>query len=234
MSTMIKDLPLTERPRERLLNCGVENLSNEELIAIILQTGTKDTSVKEVASEVLSTLDKISDLQNKNYKQLTKIKGIGMSKAAILLSAVELGKRINSKCNNIHHVKVDNPSVVFDYYVELLKNKNQEHFYAIYLDNQKRIIEDKQLFIGTINQSLIHPQNIFKEAYLLDATAIICLHNHPSGNVIPSKEDIKMTKQLVEIGNLFGIKVVDHIIVGKDQYYSFFENGDVSWKKVKN
>lgn len=228
MSTMIKDLPVTERPRERLLNCGVENLSNEELIAIILQTGTKDTSVKEVASEVLSTLDNISDLQNKNYKQLTKIKGIGISKASVLLAAVELGKRINSKCNNIHHVKVDNPGVIFDYYAELLGNKNQEHFYAIYLDNQKRIIEDKQLFIGTINQSLIHPQNIFKEAYLLDATAVICLHNHPSGNVMPSKEDIKMTKQLVEIGNLFGIKVVDHIIVGKDKYYSFFENGDIS------
>ena len=228
MNVMIKDLPLSERPRERLINCGVENLSNEELIAIILQTGTKDTSVKGVASEVLSLLDNISDLQNKNYKQLLKIKGIGLCKATILLAAVELGKRINNKVNNIHNFKVDNPSVIFDYYSSLLGNKKQEHFYAIYLDNQKRVIEDKMLFVGTINKSLIHPQNIFKEAYLLDASAIICLHNHPSGNVIPSSDDIKMTKQLVEIGNLFGIKVIDHIIVGNDKYYSFFENGDIS------
>ena len=227
MSIMIKDLPQEERPRERLKNCGVENLSNEELIAIILQTGTKDISVKEVAKEVLSILDNIADLQNKNYKQLEKIKGIGPCKASILLAAVELGKRINSKCNNIHHIKADNPKTIFDYYVSLLGLKKQEHFYAIYLDNKKRIIEDKQLFIGTINRSLVHPQNIFKEAYLLDASAIICLHNHPSGNVIPSKEDIKMTKQLVEIGNLFGIKIVDHIIIGNDKYYSFFENGDI-------
>lgn len=228
MNVKIKDLPINERPRERLINCGVENLSNEELLAIILKTGTKDTSVKVLASEILASVDNISDLQNKNYKQLLKTKGIGPSKATVLLAAIELGKRINNKVNNIHNLKADNPSIIFDYYSSLLGRKKQEHFYAIYLDNQKRVIEDKLLFIGTINKSLIHPQNIFKEAYLLDASAIICLHNHPSGNVIPSNDDIKMTKQLIEIGNLFGIKVVDHIIVGNEKYYSFFENGDIS------
>lgn len=228
MNVKIKDLPINERPRERLINCGVENLSNEELLAIILKTGTKDTSVKVLASEILASVDNISDLQNKNYKQLLKTKGIGPSKATVLLAAIELGKRINNKVNNIHNLKADNPNAIFEYYSSLLGRKKQEHFYAIYLDNQKRVIEDKLLFIGTINKSLIHPQNIFKEAYLLDASAIICLHNHPSGNVIPSSDDIKMTKQLIEIGNLFGIKVVDHIIVGNEKYYSFFENGDIS------
>ena len=227
MNVKIKDLPINERPRERLINHGVENLSNEELLAIILKTGTKDTSAKGLASLILSQVENIGDLQNKNYKQLLKIKGIGPSKAAVILACIELGKRINNKISNIQNLKADNPKVVFEYYSSLLGRKKQEHFYAIYLDNQKRVIEDKLLFIGTINKSLIHPQNIFKEAYMLDASAIICLHNHPSGNVIPSKDDINMTKNLVEIGNLFGIKVVDHIIVGSDKYYSLFENGDI-------
>lgn len=227
MNVKIKDLPINERPRERLINHGVENLSNEELLAIILKTGTKDTSAKGLASLILSQVENIGDLQNKNYKQLLKVKGIGPSKAAVILACIELGKRINNKISNIQNLKADNPKVVFEYYSSLLGRKKQEHFYAIYLDNQKRVIEDKLLFIGTINKSLIHPQNIFKEAYMLDASAIICLHNHPSGNVIPSKDDINMTKNLVEIGNLFGIKVVDHIIVGSDKYYSLFENGDI-------
>jgi len=228
MNVKIKDLPVNERPVERLINNGVENLSNEELLAIILKTGTKEASVKVLASQLLSQIDNISELQNKNYKQLLKIKGIGHSKAAVLLASIELGKRINSKVNNIHNLKADNPVAIFEYYSSILGNKKQEHFYAVYLDNQKRVIEDKLLFIGTINKSLIHPQNIFKEAYLLDASAIICIHNHPSGNVIPSKEDLNITKNLVEIGNLFGIKVVDHIIIGNDKYYSFFENGDIN------
>lgn len=227
MNVKIKDLPINERPRERLINHGVEKLSNEELLAIILKTGTKDTSAKGLASLILSQVENIGDLQNKNHKQLLKIKGIGPSKAAVILACIELGKRINNKISNIQNLKADNPKVVFEYYSSLLGRKKQEHFYAIYLDNQKRVIEDKLLFIGTINKSLIHPQNIFKEAYMLDASAIICLHNHPSGNVIPSKDDINMTKNLVEIGNLFGIKVVDHIIVGSDKYYSLFENGDI-------
>ncbi len=227
MNIKIKDLPINERPRERLINNGAENLSNEELLAILLKTGTKEASAKALATEILSTLNNISDMQNKNYKQLLKMKGIGPSKATVLLAAIELGKRINSRCNNIHNLKIDNPKVIFDYYSPLLRGKKQEHFYAIYLDNQKRVIEDKLLFIGTINRSLIHPQNIFKEAYMLDASAIVCLHNHPSGNVIPSVEDERITKQLVEIGNLFGIKIIDHIIIGNDKYYSFFEDGDI-------
>lgn len=227
MNVKIKDLPITERPRERLINFGAESLSNEDLLAIILKTGTKDNSVKVLANSLLTTLNNISDLQNRNYRQLLKMKGIGPSKACVLLATIELGKRINSKYNSIQNIKVDNPSVIFDYYCYLLKDKKQECFYAIYLDNQKKVISDKLLFKGTINKSLIHPQNIFKEAYLLDASAIICMHNHPSGNVNPSIEDINVTKQLVEIGNLFGIKVIDHIIVGDDKYYSFFESGEI-------
>lgn len=232
MNVKIKDLPVNERPRERMLNCGVENLSNEELLALILKTGTKEFSAKVLASKILSNLNNISDLQTLNYRQLIKMKGIGPSKASILLAAMELGNRIQNSCTNIINTKIDNPKVLFDYYAPILGNKKQEYFYAIYLDNQKRIIEDKNLFIGTINQSLVHPQNIFKEAYMLDASAIICVHNHPSGNVIPSREDMNLTNRLVEIGSLFGIKIIDHVIIGKNSYYSFFENGDISWNGI--
>ncbi|MBE6144431.1 MAG: JAB domain-containing protein [Firmicutes bacterium] len=227
MNVRIKDLPVAERPRERLINSGVENLSNEEILAILLKTGTKDTSVKFLASLVLSKLNNIGDLQNINYNQLLKVKGIGPSKATVLLAAIELGKRINNQQSIIQNLKVDNPKIIFDYYKPILKNKKQEHFYAVYLDNQKKVIDQKLLFIGTINKSLVHPQNIFKEAYLLDASAIVCIHNHPSGNVVPSLEDNRLTNSLVEIGNLLGIKIVDHIIIGDDKYYSFFESGEI-------
>lgn len=227
MNIKIKDLPTSERPRERLISQGVTNLSNEDLLAIILKTGTKDTSAKALANTLLATIDNIHNLKNKNYSQLTKIKGIGPSKASIILASIELGKRINNEYSTITNEKVNNPKLIFKHYEYLLKDKKQECFYVIYLDNQKKIIEEKLLFIGTINKSLIHPQTIFKEAYLLDATALICVHNHPSGNVLPSSEDISVTKQLIEIGNLFGIKLIDHIIIGNDKYYSFFESGDM-------
>lgn len=227
MNIKIKDLPISERPRERLISHGVTSLSNEDLLAIILKTGTKDTSAKALASTVLSTVNNISNLKDKNYYQLIKIKGIGPSKASIVLASIELGKRINNEYSTIINQKMNTPEIIFKHYDHLLKDKKQEHFYVVYLDNQKKLIEEKLLFMGTINRSLIHPQNIFKEAYLLDATAIICVHNHPSGNVTPSNEDIKITKQLVEIGHLFGIKLLDHIIIGNNKYYSFFESGDM-------
>ena len=227
MNIKIKDLPASERPRERLLSQGVENLSNEDLLAIILKTGTKDTSAKGLATTILSTIDNITNLKKQNYNQLTKIKGIGPSKASIILASIELGHRINNEYATINSQKINTPQTIFKHYEYLLKDKKQECFYVVYLDNQKIVIEEKLLFMGTINKSLIHPQNIFKEAYLLDASSIICVHNHPSGNVIPSGEDIKVTKQLIEIGNLFGIKLIDHIIIGKNKYYSFFESGDM-------
>lgn len=227
MNIKIKDLPASERPRERLLSQGVESLSNEDLLAIILKTGTKDTSAKGLATTILSTIDNITNLKKQNYNQLTKIKGIGPSKASIILASIELGHRINNEYATINSQKINTPQTIFKHYEYLLKDKKQECFYVVYLDNQKIVIEEKLLFMGTINKSLIHPQNIFKEAYLLDASSIICVHNHPSGNVIPSGEDIKVTKQLIEIGNLFGIKLIDHIIIGKNKYYSFFESGDM-------
>lgn len=221
----MKELPKTERPRERLMIEGVEHLSNEELLAILFTSGTGTSSVKELAFSFLKTIGGISKLSDVHYEELIKINGIGPAKACILLSALELGKRVTQK--ELKSQKFQNAQLIFEYYQKKLESKKQEHFYCIYLDAQKKIIRDKLLFIGTLNQSLVHPREIFKEAYLLSASSIICIHNHPSGQLLPSKADYMLTKRLMEIGSLLGIPLNDHIIIGKDGYYSFYENHDI-------
>ena len=227
MKVRIKDIETQDRPRERLINNGVESLSNEELIAILLKTGNKDNSAKELANILIKELDGIKHLNNINYEKLKSIKGIGPAKACELLASIELGKRINREITSINNIILNKTSKVYEYYKDILGDKQQEYFYCVYLDNKKRVIKDKLLFIGTLNYSVVHPREIFKNAYLLSASSIICVHNHPTGNTLPSKPDLELTKRLVEVGNLLGIKVIDHIIVGKFNYYSFLENGNM-------
>lgn len=222
---MIKDIPVSERPRERFIECGPDNLSNTELISIILNSGVKNISVKELSNNILNSIDDISDLKNISLNNLKNIKGVGEVKAIKLLSAIELGKRVYQD-KKIDKIKMNSADKVFNYMNQILKNKKQEYFYALYLDSKKNLIEAKLLFMGTINKSIVHPREIFKYAYLLSASSIICVHNHPSGDTNPSNEDIILTSSLVEIGKLQGINIVDHIIIGND-YYSFFENGNI-------
>ncbi len=225
----IKDIPTLDRPRERLINYGVENLSNEELLAIIFKTGTKGESAKDLGVKVLSKLDNIKKLNDINLEFLKEIKGIGMSKSCDLLAAIELGKRINREVDTIKNVKLTSSDLVYKYYKDKIGDKLQEYFYAIYLDSGKKVIGDKLLFIGTVNYSLVHPREIFKEAYLLGASAIICIHNHPGGNPLPSKQDYDITKNLVEASKILGVKFLDHIIITKKNYYSFLENDDINF-----
>jgi len=220
----IKDIPKGDRPRERLINGGVDKLSSEELISILFKTGTKNESVKDLSNKVLKQIDNIKQLKEVNYETLKNIKGIGEAKACSLLAAIELGKRINSKLDNINKMKVTNSNIIYDYYKDILVDKKQEYFYCVYLDTKNQIIKDKLLYIGTINESLIHPREIFKEAYLLSASGIICIHNHPSGNSNPSNNDKIITKQLKQAGDILGIRILDHIIIGKEEYFSFNDN----------
>lgn len=220
----IKEIPKNERPIERLINNGVDKLSNEELIAIILKTGTSGKNVKDLSLEILKNYD-IHSLKNINLENLLKIKGIGKTKAATLISCIELSKRMNISEETLYDKKLTSSKLVFDYYKDRLKDKKQECFYCIYLDSNKRVLKDKLLFLGTLNYSMVHPREVFKEAYMLSANSIICVHNHPSGDVTPSKSDIELTKNLISSGMLLGIKIDDHIIVGKDKYYSFYEEG---------
>lgn len=223
----IKDIPQNERPRERLIHNGVNNLSNEELLSIIIKNGTYNMSSKDISINILSKLSKIQDLRYITYDDLIKIKGLGISKITTILSAIELGNRINTNIDNINDIIFTSATDIYDYYKNKIGYSKQELFYCIYLDSKNKIIKEKELFKGTLNYSMVYPRDIFKEAYLLDSTSIICIHNHPSGKVFPSKQDIEITKRLMEIGALMDVRVLDHIIIGSNNYYSFLENGDI-------
>jgi len=220
----IKDLEIEERPVERLIHKGAKNLSNEELLSVILKTGTQNKSVKILSSEILKKVKSLNNLKNITFEELKKISGIGDMKAASILALVEISKRINYKIEPILYKKVTNTEMVFKHFKNIFIDELQECFYCLYLDNQKKIISEKLLFKGTLNYSMVHPREIFKEALIVNASCIICLHNHPSGSVNPSADDINLTKKLVENSRLMGIPIIDHIIVGKNKYYSFFEN----------
>ena len=219
----IKDIPINERPRERLIKYGVNNLSNEELLAILLKTGCKDYNVKELSNILLKELGGIKGLKNISINSLNKIKGIGKVKSIELLSALELGKRVyyEEEKNNI---KLNNTTKIFEYFKDLFINEDQENFYAIYLNTKSKLITYKLLFKGTINMSCVHPREIFKYAVLESAYSIIIMHNHPSNDTTPSIQDEEVTYSLMELGKTMGIPVVDHIIFGKDNYYSFYEH----------
>lgn len=219
-----KDLPKNELPRERFMKYGVENLSNEELLSIILKTGTKDIPVNAVSLEILSSIKDITKLKDMKINNLTSIKGVGQVKAITLLASIELGRRIYNFNNHLKKYNIKNPIDIISYFNELLKDKKQEEFYVLYLDNKNNIIENKKLFVGTLNKSIVHPREIFKEAYILSSASIVCVHNHPSGNVTPSKEDISLTRKIHEIAFIHEIKLLDHIIVGDNNYFSFYEN----------
>lgn len=222
-----KELPNEDKPRERLVLHGAENLSNEELLMILLKSGTKKHSVKELALTLLKECNGIGNLKNMTYQKLMNIDGIGKVKAIELVALVELAKRIYMDKRELDIVICTNPENIIYYFNSLFKDKLQEEFYCIYLDNKKKYLDKKKLFIGSINASIVHPREIFKQAYLLSASFIICIHNHPSGDPTPSREDIEFTKKLYEISNLHGIYLVDHLVIGKDCYYSFYENNNI-------
>lgn len=225
ISYRIKDFPTQERPRERLKTVGPKNLTDKELLAIILKNGTKEKNVTDLALDILKKYS-LEELKDISINQLVEIKGIGEVKALELVAAIELGKRINLKKNTAIK-KLTSPDNIWENTKYLFSNLKQEHFYCLYFNNKQQLIGQKLLFIGTINQSITHPREIFKEAYKLSASSIICMHNHPSNDITPSKEDISFTEKLTTTGKIQGIPIIDHIIVGENSYYSFYEHHNI-------
>lgn len=219
-----KKLPDNDKPRERLYLYGVNSLSNEELISIILKTGTKNMCVKEVALKLLQDIGDISKLKDIGINSLIKINGIGRTKAIEIKAAIELGRRVYINNDRVDKVNLGGADIIYNYFYNILVNKKQEYFYCVYVDTKNNYIDKKCLFIGTINSSLVHPREIFKEAYLLSASGFVCVHNHPSGDSNPSKEDILLTKKIKEISIIHGIKLIDHVIIGNGNYFSFYDN----------
>ena len=218
----IKDIPITERPRERLKEVGPNNLNNKELLSIILKSGTKNINVRDLSIEVLKRYN-LLDLKDISINDLINIKGIGETKAIELIASIELGKRIFLK-ETKKLIKLDDPIKIWESSKYLFNGKKQELFYCYYFNTKQELIEKKLLYIGTINSSVTHIREVFKEAYKVSASYIVCLHNHPSNDVTPSQADKEFTNALFETGKIQGIPVVDHIIVGENKYYSFYEN----------
>lgn len=222
MSFKIKDLPDEEKPREKAILQGVENLTIPELMAIIIKTGTKEESAKDLGVRLYNEIGCAEGLRNLRLASLTCLKGIGKTKAISLMAAVELGKRIN--VNNIISLKkIHETKDVYFYYGSSFLFEEQEKLLALFLNSKNEVLKEKIIFMGTANQSIVHPRDIFKEAILNNAIKIIIVHNHPSGNVSPSLEDKKFTQKLKEAGELLSIPLLDHIIIGKNTYFSFLE-----------
>ena len=219
----IKDLPISERPREKLYSHGPEFLSNAELLAIIIRTGHKEDTAVDVAQRILNLDNKgLPFLSNASLEQLTKIKGIGECKAAQILAAVEIGKRIN-RWKADDKIKITSPMVMANLMMDEMRYLDKEHFNIAILDTKNQVLSIENISIGTLNASIVHPRDVFNMAIKKNANAIILLHNHPSGDPAPSNEDINITHRLVDVGNLVGIKVLDHIIIGDNRYISFKE-----------
>ncbi len=223
---MIRDFPYAERPRERLLKEGSNALSNQELIAILLGTGTKQESVLQLSQRVLHHFNGLKLLKESTVEELKKIKGIGDTKAVQLLAAIELGSRVH-KLQIEGRIIIRSPEDVSNYVMEDMRFLTQEHFVALYLNTKNHVIHKKTIFIGSLNASIVHPREVFKEAFRYSAASIICLHNHPSGDPAPSREDIEVTKRLAESGKVVGIELLDHIIIGDQKFISLKEKGYV-------
>ena len=217
----IKDLPDSSKPRERFLKHGPEALSDAELFAIILRTGMVGENVVDVSNRLIAEygLDKLFDC---SLKELQGIKGIGPSKAMQILAMAELGKRYNQTKSSARFFS--SASKVFEFMREKLEDKKQENFIVMLLNNRNYFIDEILITKGILNASIIDPREIFKPAIKHSAARIILVHNHPSGDPSPSEEDIEVTKNIIDAGELLGIKVLDHVIIGKDSYWSWKEN----------
>ncbi|MGI6392533.1 MAG: RadC family protein [Candidatus Izemoplasmatales bacterium] len=218
---LIKDLPKQERPRERLVKYGVSALSIQELIAIVIRTGSRSFSALDLAREIVGLGGTLAELQDKTVTELAAIKGMGLAKAVTLLAAIELGRRVTDYHAEREHI--GSPTDVYQLLKGELTGLKQEVLYALYLDLKMNLIAAKKIYVGSLNQSLIHPREVFKYAVKHSAYQLILVHNHPSGDPAPSEEDIAITKKFIEIGELMQIRVADHIVVGDGRYVSIIE-----------
>ena len=219
-SFTIREMPKIERPREKLIEKGPENLKDEELLAILLRTGTKEKNVLNLARQILRKFSKKKLLKLK-YQDLIKIKGVNSAKATTILAAIELTKRIlevgEETLPKIESVK----DVVAQF--SYLREKQREHLAALYLNARNEVIFKKHLFVGTLDSNICHPREIFKYALEKNAASVILVHNHPSGDSEPSQADLEITKRIVEAGKIMGIDVLDHVIITKTKALSFKE-----------
>ena len=219
----VKDLPLADRPREKLILRGSQSLSDAELLAILLRTGTKGKSVIQLALDLVTRYGNLASLSTKSCGELIKTLGIKKDKAATLVAAFEIGKRTAVQSKWFSEKKITSPEDVANIFLPLLKDELNEHFYVVCLNSANKIIRIEKISTGSLDSSIVHPREVFKVAIENSAKSIILVHNHPSGNTDPSNEDIAITKKLVEISKLMEIPVFDHLIIAERSYSSFVQ-----------
>ena len=221
----IKDWPEDERPRERLIKYGAESLSDAQLLAIILRTGNKDRSAVDLARTLIGKFEDFRSMDSLSVSELCKENGIGTAKAAQIKAAFEIGKRMLSGGSGLKKGFTCSEDVV-NYYIPLMKNLKKEIFKTVLLDSKNKIlkdVEDEIVSKGSLTASIVHPREVFKTAIKESAAAVILVHNHPSGDPSPSREDLEITQRLVKSGEIVGIKVLDHIIIGDGRHFSFLD-----------
>ncbi len=220
----IKEMPSQLRPRERLLAEGAEVLSDGELLAILLGSGTRSVTAIDLASYVLSEFGSLGAMVNATVEELKAFKGIGVAKASQIKAALELAKRLSNTKREKPYI-INSPKDVVLLVKEKIRHLDREHFQTLLLNTKHHVICRDVVSIGTLNSSTVHPRELFKNAIKKNAAALILMHNHPSGDPTPSKEDINVTKRLEEAGKIIGINILDHIIIGDNSYTSFKEKG---------
>lgn len=224
----IKDMPEEDRPYEKLEKKGAENLTDAELLAIIIRTGTKNSTSLDLTRKIINKYSEgkgILYLKQVSLTQLQMIKGVGRVKAIQLKAVAEIGNRITKAGKENGRFKVTSPADIEDIYMERMRHSNKEIFKVLIMNSRNEIIKDIDISIGSLSETVVHPREVFTEVIKEPAAAIILLHNHPSGNPQPSSNDKTTTKRLTDAGKILGIKILDHVIIGNGKIFSFKENG---------
>ena len=223
-SFRIREMRAEERPRERMQHHGPGALSHAELLAILLRTGTKDESSVHLAQRILNESGGLRRLAESEWEELTRIRGIGPAKALQLQAAIELGRRV-ARSRLPDTVKITCPQDAANLLMEELRHLKEEHFVCLFLDTKNQVIGRQTLSIGSLNASIVHPREVYRAAIRRSSASILCAHNHPSGDPTPSPEDIALTRRLSEAGELLGVELLDHLVIGDNRYTSLKETG---------
>lgn len=220
----MKELPQDMRPRERLLREGPEALTTTELLAVLLRTGTNTMSALDLAGVLLAKRGGLPGLTGSSPEELSSIKGVGPAKAAEIKAAMELGRRLSAMVSRPRDI-IKSPVDVHNLLKDRLRHCDREYFQAVFLNTKHHVITVETVSVGSLNSSLVHPRELFRNSIKRSAAALIIVHNHPSGDPTPSTEDIEITRRLVEVGSIIGIQILDHIIIGEDCFVSLKEQG---------
>ncbi len=224
-SFTIHDLPISERPRERLQKYGAHTLSAQEILALIMGRGISDESVMVTAQRLLERFGNLKAIAEASLEELSQVRGIGLAKAAQLKAACELANRIDGRLEAAEKSVIKTPENVVELVKGGLKGQKKEHFLVIMLDTRSRLIKVAEVSMGSLDSSIVHPRELFREAISASAASVILAHNHPSGDTMPSEDDIILTKRLEQAGRLMGIDVLDHVIVGGQKHLSLKREG---------